>query len=80
MTALAARRRKPAITRDTRWTDRKGRTWRVLRRVPGGMVECGTEDGQFFGLWRTDEIREALAGYAATTARVARPCACGAAT
>ncbi|MBA8886121.1 hypothetical protein FHW12_000312 [Dokdonella fugitiva] len=69
MTALAARRRKSAITRDTRWRDRKGREWKHSRRVAAGMHDCETVDGRFAGMWTTDEIRAALDGYAPTTER-----------
>ena len=70
--------RVPAITRDTRWKDRKGREWKHGRRVAAGLHDCETVDGRFAGTWTTDDIRQALEGYPAP-ARTPHVCVCGAA-
>lgn len=47
------------VTLETRWRDRKGREWRIVRKLPCGRNECATTDRRYLGEWTHKEIRAA---------------------
>lgn len=50
------------ITKDTRWTDAKGRVWRVVENLYFGRWFCVLADRpSYSGEWTSKEIRKALA-------------------
>lgn len=50
------------ITTDTRWQDRKGRTWRIVENRYFGRYLCVIADRpSHSGEWTAKEIRAALA-------------------
>ncbi len=54
---------KPAqITKETRWTDAKGRMWRVIENLHFGRYLCVLADRpSYSGEWTAKDIRSALA-------------------
>jgi hypothetical protein len=49
------------VTMQTRWTDAKGREWRIVEKMPFGRNVCTTTDRRFQAEWTHKEIRAALA-------------------
>lgn len=51
------------LTTETRWTDERGRVWRIVEKMPFGRNLCTTTDDgrKLVGEWTHNEIRAAIA-------------------